>query len=56
MAARAAAVSPARGAAFDVLLRVFEDEAYADRAFRSAVSKILAPYESKVAACREPDA
>lgn len=36
MAARAAAVSPARVAAFDVLLRVFEDEAYADRAFRSA--------------------
>ena len=38
MAARAAAVSPARVAAFDVLLRVFEDEAYADRAFRSAAA------------------
>ncbi|MBA2643444.1 MAG: hypothetical protein H0U82_11030 [Actinobacteria bacterium] len=35
MAARAQ-VSPARRAAFDVLLRVFEDDAYADRAFRSA--------------------
>ena len=40
MAARAASVSPARVAAFDVLLRVFEDEAYADRAFRSAVAKL----------------
>jgi 16S rRNA (cytosine967-C5)-methyltransferase len=29
-------VSPARRAAFDTLLRVFEDEAYADRAFRVA--------------------
>ena len=29
-------VSPARGAAYEVLLRVFEDDAYADRAFRSA--------------------
>ncbi len=38
MAARAAAVSPARVAAFDVLLRVFEDDAYADRAFRSAAA------------------
>jgi 16S rRNA (cytosine967-C5)-methyltransferase len=36
MAPRAAAVSPARVAAFDVLQRVFEDGAYADRAFRSA--------------------
>jgi 16S rRNA (cytosine967-C5)-methyltransferase len=33
-----ASVSPARLAAFDVLLRVFEDDAYADRALRSAVS------------------
>ena len=40
MAARAAAVSPARVAAFDVLLRVFEDEAYADRAFRSAAAAL----------------
>jgi 16S rRNA (cytosine967-C5)-methyltransferase len=32
----AAAISPARAAAFDVLLRVFEDEAYADRALRGA--------------------
>ena len=31
-----AAVSPARRAAYEVLLRVFEREAYADRAFRSA--------------------
>ena len=31
-----AAVSPARRAAYEVLLRVFEQEAYADRAFRSA--------------------
>src|SRR3954451_19952751 len=30
------AVSPARRAAYDVLLRVFEQDAYADRAFRSA--------------------
>ena len=32
----AAAISPARAAAFDVLLRVFEEEAYADRALRGA--------------------
>ena len=31
-------MSPARRAAFDVLLRVFEDDAYADRAFRSAAA------------------
>jgi 16S rRNA (cytosine967-C5)-methyltransferase len=31
-------VSPARRAAFDVVRRVFEDEAYADRAFRSAAA------------------
>jgi 16S rRNA (cytosine967-C5)-methyltransferase len=35
VAARAS-VSPARAAAFQVLQRVFEDDAYADRAFRSA--------------------
>jgi 16S rRNA (cytosine967-C5)-methyltransferase len=29
-------ISPARRAAYEVLLRVFEDDAYADRAFRSA--------------------
>jgi 16S rRNA (cytosine967-C5)-methyltransferase len=29
-------ITPARRAAYDVLLRVFEDDAYADRAFRSA--------------------
>jgi 16S rRNA (cytosine967-C5)-methyltransferase len=29
-------VSPARRAAYEVLLRVFDDDAYADRAFRSA--------------------
>ena len=38
MAARAANVSSARVAAFDVLRRVFEDDAYADRAFRSAAA------------------
>jgi 16S rRNA (cytosine967-C5)-methyltransferase len=38
MASRSAAVSPARAAAFDVLLRVFEDGAYADRALPTAVS------------------
>jgi 16S rRNA (cytosine967-C5)-methyltransferase len=38
MASRAAAVSPARAAAFDVLLRVFEDGAYADRALPAAVA------------------
>ena len=37
MAARTQ-VSPARRAAYDVLLRVFEDGAYADRALRSAAS------------------
>ena len=36
MASRSATVSPARIAAFDVLVRVFDDEAYADRAFRTA--------------------
>jgi 16S rRNA (cytosine967-C5)-methyltransferase len=35
MASRTAAVSPARAAAFDVLRRVFEDDAYADRALRT---------------------
>jgi 16S rRNA (cytosine967-C5)-methyltransferase len=38
MAARAAVVGPARAAAFQVLLRVFEDGAYADRALPSAVA------------------
>ena len=38
MASRAAAVSPARAAAFDVLVRVFEEGAYADRAFRTAAA------------------
>ena len=36
MASRSQAVGPARAAAFDVLLRVFEDGAYADRVLRSA--------------------
>jgi 16S rRNA (cytosine967-C5)-methyltransferase len=36
MAARHPTVGPARAAAFRVLLRVFEEEAYADRALRSA--------------------
>ena len=35
-----AAVSPARGAAYEVLLRVFEQDAYADRAFRSAAKDL----------------
>lgn len=34
------AVSPARAAAYEVLLRVFEDGAYADRAFRSAAAEL----------------
>src|SRR5712691_9606285 len=38
MASRAAIVAPARRAAFDVLLRVFEHGAYADRALRGAVA------------------
>jgi 16S rRNA (cytosine967-C5)-methyltransferase len=36
MAARSPVVAPARRAAFHVLRRVFEDEAYADRALRTA--------------------
>jgi hypothetical protein len=40
MASRSAAVSPARAAAFAVLLRVFEDDAYADRALRRAASDL----------------
>jgi 16S rRNA (cytosine967-C5)-methyltransferase len=36
MASRAPVVGPARAAAFHVVLRVFEDGAYADRALRSA--------------------
>ena len=36
MATRTASVGPAREAAFRVVLRVFEDGAYADHAFRSA--------------------
>ena len=35
-----AAVAPARRAAYDVLLRVFEDDAYADRAFRTAAQSL----------------
>ena len=34
------AISPARAAAFDVIRRVFEDEAYADRALRTASSRL----------------
>jgi 16S rRNA (cytosine967-C5)-methyltransferase len=33
-------VSPARRAAYEVLLRVFEDDAYADRAFRTAAAAL----------------
>jgi 16S rRNA (cytosine967-C5)-methyltransferase len=40
MASRAAAVSPARVAAYDVLVRVFEEDAYADRALRSAAASL----------------
>ena len=39
MAARAA-VAPARRAAYDVVLRVFEDDAYADRAFVTAAAAL----------------
>ena len=38
MAPRPAAISPARAAAFAVLRRVFEDDAYADRALRTAAA------------------
>ncbi|HKX47714.1 MAG TPA: transcription antitermination factor NusB, partial [Gaiellaceae bacterium] len=38
MAPRAATVSPARAAAYAVLVRVFEEGAYADRAMRTAVA------------------
>src|SRR3954467_2180585 len=34
------AVSPARRVAYEVLLRVFEQDAYADRVFRSAASTL----------------
>lgn len=40
MAARAPAVSPARTAAYGVLLRVFDGDAYADRAFRTAAAAL----------------
>ena len=40
MASRPATVSPARAAAFDVLVRVFEDDAYADRALRTAAADL----------------
>ncbi len=33
-------ISPARSAAYEVLLRVFEEEAYADRALRSASERL----------------
>jgi 16S rRNA (cytosine967-C5)-methyltransferase len=33
-------VAPARRAAFEVVLRVFEDDAYADRAFAGAAEKL----------------
>ena len=36
MSSRAPAVSPARAAAYDVLVRVFEEGAYADRALRTS--------------------
>jgi 16S rRNA (cytosine967-C5)-methyltransferase len=37
---RAASISPARAAAFEVIRRVFEEEAYADRALRTAAAKL----------------
>ena len=40
MASRPATVSPARAAAFAVLRRVFEDDAYADRALRTAAADL----------------
>ena len=40
MATRAARVGPARAAAFRVLLRVFEDGAYADRVLRSVAGEL----------------
>ena len=40
MASRSAAISPARAAAFEVLVRVFEEGAYADRALRSAAEPL----------------
>ena len=40
MATRAPTVGPARAAAFEVLLRVFEEGAYADRALRSVGVKL----------------
>jgi 16S rRNA (cytosine967-C5)-methyltransferase len=40
MAPRPATISPARVVAFDVLLRVFEDGAYADRALRTAAVEL----------------
>jgi 16S rRNA (cytosine967-C5)-methyltransferase len=40
MASRPATVSPARVAAFVVLQRVFEDDAYADRALRTAAAQL----------------
>jgi 16S rRNA (cytosine967-C5)-methyltransferase len=38
--ATSTSISPARAAAFDVIRRVFEDEAYADRAFRTAAARL----------------
>lgn len=35
-----AAVAPARRAAYEVVLRVFEEDAYADRAFRTAAARL----------------
>jgi 16S rRNA (cytosine967-C5)-methyltransferase len=34
------AVAPARRAAYEVVLRVFEDDAYADRAFATAAERL----------------
>ncbi|MDX6483975.1 MAG: rRNA (cytosine967-C5)-methyltransferase, partial [Gaiellaceae bacterium] len=35
-----AAVAPARRAAYEVVLRVFEEDAYADRVFRTVASRL----------------
>ena len=48
----AAAISPARAAAFDVIRRVFEDEAYADRALRTAHGRPRRPRPRARAAAR----
>ena len=56
----APSISPARAAAFDVIRRVFEDEAYADRALadgdrrRSTTATARSPGSSRTAPCSAP--